>query len=505
MYKLKICCIVLFVFALNVKAEIIELNNCVLDSVQDAISNAQSGDTIVLPSCTSVWTSQLIIDKELCFKGQGLDNTILINANPDNYTGIVGVSIDVDTEESTHISGITFRSDRVNSKQYHITVRGDEEYQIDSCKFVGGMGYLSKDIAVFGYNTAGVIYNCIFDSASIEAILVRASNQIWLEDPTLGSEKATFVENCLFVNSPGGHAITSEQGAKTVFRYNDVHDTDIDVHGHCFNQGMNSARHYEIYENDIYSLGSSYRFGMYIRGGTGVIFNNRLHESGISGGFHAEIALTDYRATANCPNDGCGTEGYPLYDQIGRGKNQESEPLYLWNNRIDENNDGIMNRDAIVMVREAHVNDCDTLPTTYYIKNESHGGEINPDYYNDGRQMPNYISYPYPHPLRESLVTSISNTKEQSMFELKQNYPNPFSNSTTIDIYISEIEDYTLNIIDLNGREVAILFDGYISTGKHSFVVQTSNVFGNYSNGVYFYQLSKNNVILSTKMMIYNK
>lgn len=400
----------------NLEAKVIKAQDVSRNVILEAINMANPGDIILVPEGEAVWNQNITITKEITLIGAGMDRTILINSFPGNYDGLISIRIDSDTELPVQISGIAFHSDTVNTNQYHIYVSGESTFRINHCKFAYGRKLLSKSIKIRGGNTFGVIDNCLFDQAATEKISIDGDNSAWEKESTLGTIYATYIEDCIFINSPAGHAVTSTRGSKTVFRYNKVHEMDIDVHGYCFSNGFRSARHYEIYENDLYRV-SSYGRGMFIRGGTGVIFNNRLYQGAPNSRFLGQIYLTNYRITTTCPFDGCGQpcgdidsfpdcegiqEGYPMFDQIGRGKNQQSEPLYIWNNRLDTNNDGVTDTSAVVRVDNARVNECGPLHATDYIKNVAHDGESNPDFFDDGRQKPGYVPLAYPHPLRKA-------------------------------------------------------------------------------------------------------
>jgi hypothetical protein len=53
-------------------------------------------------------------------------------------------------------------------------------------------------------------------------------------------------------------------------------------------------------------------------------------------------------------------------------------------------------------------------------------------------------------------------------FSLLQNYPNPFNPSTTIEFDLAEDSKVQLSVIDIRGREVAILAEGPRTAGRHA-------------------------------------
>jgi hypothetical protein len=80
-------------------------------------------------------------------------------------------------------------------------------------------------------------------------------------------------------------------------------------------------------------------------------------------------------------------------------------------------------------------------------------------------------------------INSISNGIVKN-FELKQNYPNPYNNSTLIEYFINEPGWVKLKIFDIAGREMATLVNEVQSTGGYGIPVSVQ-----LSSGVYFYKL----------------
>lgn len=82
--------------------------------------------------------------------------------------------------------------------------------------------------------------------------------------------------------------------------------------------------------------------------------------------------------------------------------------------------------------------------------------------------------------------------------ELYQNYPNPFNPSTYIHFRLPETSDVRLAVYDMLGREVAVLTDGTLTQGSHTYSWDASNA----SSGVYLYRLSANGQVFTRKMTL---
>ena len=69
-----------------------------------------------------------------------------------------------------------------------------------------------------------------------------------------------------------------------------------------------------------------------------------------------------------------------------------------------------------------------------------------------------------------------------SSFELLPNYPNPFSDRTQIAVSVAQSQNASLRVYDALGREVAVLVDGVLEEGSHTFTFEAQGLAG----GVYF-------------------
>jgi Tol biopolymer transport system component len=87
-------------------------------------------------------------------------------------------------------------------------------------------------------------------------------------------------------------------------------------------------------------------------------------------------------------------------------------------------------------------------------------------------------------------------------FELEQNYPNPFSTTTTIQYKLKNQSNISVKIYNILGQLVKEFNVGIQLTGLHGITWDGKNNFGQkVASGVYFYQLQTNNETLVKKMV----
>ena len=78
------------------------------------------------------------------------------------------------------------------------------------------------------------------------------------------------------------------------------------------------------------------------------------------------------------------------------------------------------------------------------------------------------------------------------------NHPNPFNPSTEISFSLPEASDVRLQVINVTGRIVETLVDGYREAGVH-----TVTWAGNHAaSGVYFYRLEASDYVATRKMLL---
>lgn len=85
-----------------------------------------------------------------------------------------------------------------------------------------------------------------------------------------------------------------------------------------------------------------------------------------------------------------------------------------------------------------------------------------------------------------------------SEFTLRQNSPNPFNPSTTIEFSIPKSGYVQVTVYNIMGQEVAHLVENRLPAGVHRIVFDGSS----YSSGVYFYRLTAPGFIATRKMLL---
>ncbi|NNK21762.1 MAG: T9SS type A sorting domain-containing protein [Winogradskyella sp.] len=90
------------------------------------------------------------------------------------------------------------------------------------------------------------------------------------------------------------------------------------------------------------------------------------------------------------------------------------------------------------------------------------------------------------------------NEFDNNKFELKQNVPNPFNSTTSINYSLSASGEVEINLLDPLGRLIETIYRGNKERGNHSIEFDSKY----HSGGLYFYQLKMGNSIITKKMVI---
>jgi len=88
-------------------------------------------------------------------------------------------------------------------------------------------------------------------------------------------------------------------------------------------------------------------------------------------------------------------------------------------------------------------------------------------------------------------------------YRLKQNHPNPFNSTTSINFTTTSYENVNLIIYNALGQKVRHLVKSHIVPGNHTAVWNGTDDYGsNVSSGLYFYRLQASDTVLTRKLIL---
>jgi hypothetical protein len=352
--------------AFDVEARTIRAASCSRNDVGDAVAAASDGDIVEVPPGTCTWNATLDITKGITLAGAGIDRTVILDAVTRALpsTGSV-ITVKTSLGKDWRITGFTFR-DGGASVNWNglIAAHGySRAFRIDHIKFDDPN---ASAIRTRG-DTRGVIDHSEFITRrNRQAIIVWHTNwggvgnfgdNSWATPTELGSPNAVYIEDNVFtVEGVLLAVIDSMSGGRYVVRHNMFNNAAAGNHGTESSGRHRSARTFEVYNNVFTYPGKSGFAAVYLRGGTGVVFNNTCS------GFTNCILAANYRTATSYSEwrkcDGTGPydgntgdpAGYPCVDQVGRGPGillsgnvpspvswpqNAFEPVHIWGNILN--------------------------------------------------------------------------------------------------------------------------------------------------------------------------
>jgi len=390
-----------------------DASSCSQSDVQAAINSSSDGDTLLIPAGNCTWFSSVSTGgKAITIQGDGRSSTIItVSASGEglNVTNNAGKAITIKSMKwmgQATVNGLIKISGTIKS------------FRITDCNF-DWTGYGSPPdgaIVISGY-AHGVIDHCTFapanNSTYRSGIRVEPDGtaNAYARDSALGTANSVYVEDCIFIEpTPIGysHAIWAQNGGSYVFRHNSVTNWGIDMHGHCTSGG---GREFEIYNNTFAATGSYSGATITIRGGTGVIYNNTFTSNGYRMyGQGLRMQEVDDGDICNAMTGGaCHACTYPALYQLGRGKNNSLDPIYMWNNNLDGSYWVSNPSNPPYLKSPYQINTVWASDSADSACDSACGGaqqaphyftQLNRDYYDsESTAKPGYTSYTYPHPL----------------------------------------------------------------------------------------------------------
>jgi hypothetical protein len=383
----------------TVQATTISARSCSQPDVQNAINSARDGDTVVIPPGVCRWSSQVkISSKGITLRGAGIGQTIITNGHLSDEVLQINLRPGSPT---TNITGFTIDADHRDTGAKGVVEflgGGLDQFRIHHFEIVN---LLKRGIVVSmnGQQMSGLIDHVTFSvpatSGVAKAISITGTgaerHEPFSRPFELGSNRFIFIEDSVF-NFGGRNdgALDAYGGARYVFRYNTVNNTNVEHHG-ADSGGYRGVHSFEIYENTFACSGiCPPQRKHYFRSGSGVIFNN------IYSGNYRGMDVTNYRSDeAHAPWGRCdgsspwdenrpGESGYACLDQIGHvfgafpGDLNALQGLYEWGNTHEGNNVNITvsGHNADVHIKASR------------------------DFFND-TVRPDYMPFTYPHPLQK--------------------------------------------------------------------------------------------------------
>ncbi len=285
-----------------------------LSDVKAAVASAQNGDTIVIPPGTAIWTESLAINKAITIQGQGPAKTVITNdiRGLGSYAKALFNLYDGGGAGPRRVTAIAIRSNRITNRFTDKQGAGVGAYgygtlkRIDHCRFddlyagvmVGNANGVTDhncyDNCAFAWRHFGHASQNQYAWDHFRPLAFDSVNYFFHEDETMeltGSAAVTDeVDACSYVVRHCKITLREAHGPYSAAQSFPL----IDVHGDNAASHQYAALTTLIYENCItINSGAAMSF-MQLRGGSALIFNNRIATNGGTGGAGVELREERY-------------------------------------------------------------------------------------------------------------------------------------------------------------------------------------------------------------------
>lgn len=89
-------------------------------------------------------------------------------------------------------------------------------------------------------------------------------------------------------------------------------------------------------------------------------------------------------------------------------------------------------------------------------------------------------------------------SNEVSNLNVSQNFPNPFSNETTVEYSLENASEVSYTVVDLAGNTILDVNEGNVSAGQHSITIDGASL----ANGVYYFNMTAGDAQTTHKMIV---
>jgi hypothetical protein len=328
---------------------------CSASSVQAAISAASNGDTVIIPSGSCTWTSGVSTSKQLKITGQAKGSVIITHGAGSEtlFTMTTG------SRYNTEISNINFMPGSATGN--YMTINGTGKPPLIHDNYFGVPDWQLSNAIHYERYSGGVIYLNTFESRTTRGVggssgagsgclVIKDMSTIaswsWSSASTMGADDTTGLNNIYIEGNTFNNiylqAIDCDDNSRAVIRQNTFNDSGFDAHG--ADTSTYGMRHMEVYNNLFVFHPSGTGFGgaihyplnlnwwLFLRGGTGIFAYNVIQDiTSETWGPKSELTFVVQNLRRDSgPNPCCNT--YPCLHQIGRGRDNNLEPFYIWGN-----------------------------------------------------------------------------------------------------------------------------------------------------------------------------
>lgn len=386
--------------------------------VAAAIAAAPVGGTVNVPAGSGTWNT-LQISKGVSIVGAGIGVT--------NITLGTGNGITKQAAAITRLRGFTFNRSTGGNNVYGFIIDGPwttaEPVIIEECRFnVSASGLFNPQIAG-GLIIAKCSFYGLWDDSFLK-LKKPVDSESWFANDTMGNRDTNgklniYFEDCYYYGGTN-QGIDADDAARVVCRGCRFDYGSFNSHG--LDTSAVGVRHFEVYNNEFRNPGwtgstamtdiSNQNWAIWIRGGTGVIYNNAIDNIANSQwGTGKEEAKFDIRAQQDNSGASYGhfTDGrakysagqgtYPRQRQLGQNWSNTltnsvglnggvgdyfTDPIYVWGNTGAGTSGGSF-------LSWANGGSWGSQ-TGYFVAGR--------DYVFGNTAKPGYTAYTYPHPLR---------------------------------------------------------------------------------------------------------
>ena len=261
--------------------------SCAYADVKAAVDLSFHGDTVTIPACAQTnWTTQLDVAQGITLQGAGQGVTILGDNVTKNGSATSSLlSFAINTPYSFYITGFTLvgvAADASSFNKGHIVIGGNATtWRIHHITLTDAQTVF---LAIFGH-AAGLMDHVTGTGVNYQGVKINTAlggsygDTSWAQALSWGSSAMLYFEDNTFTDtSTAQHGfVDCFGGGRYVSRYNTLVNFDVGgSHGTDSGARLRGCRQIEAYENDASWTFSPVDRGQQTRGGTSVVYNNRI-------------------------------------------------------------------------------------------------------------------------------------------------------------------------------------------------------------------------------------